>query len=115
MVGKKELLGKFALTEKTVHLESIDADVTVRNFTSEENDKYTSFMVKGLDKNGDPEVDVGKSLELKYMKISDALVEPKISAKEIKGMCDAKNFIEEMIGIIDGKDKEKYDEEGNDD
>lgn len=112
-ITKKDFLSNFALSQKTVHLNSINADVVIRNFTAEENDKFTEFMVTGLNKQGEPEIDLGKSMQLKYMKISAALIEPKIKEKELKEMYGAKDFIEEMMEIIDGKSEEKYDEEGN--
>ena len=114
-IGKKDFLSKFALSETKVHLDSIDADVVIRNFTAEENDDFTKFMIKGLDKKGDPIVDLEKSMQIKYKKIAAALVDPKVSEKDIQGMHGAKDFIEEIIGHIDGKDPEKFDEEGNED
>ena len=112
-IDKKALLGNFTLSQKSVYLKSIDADVIIRNFTAEENDRFTEFMVKGLNKQGEPEIDLGKSMQLKYMKISAALVEPKLTVKELKEMYGAKDFIEEMMEVIEGKSEDKYDEEGN--
>ena len=112
-IAKNALLKKFALDERKVHLKSIDADVVLRNFTSEENDEFAKYAIKSMDADGNPEVDLSKSMELKYMKVSAALVEPELTVDDLKGMYGAKDFITEVLKELGEADPEKVDEEGN--
>ena len=99
-ISKNILLSKFALDERTVHLDSIDADVVVRNFTQKESDGFVKASVDGLDSNGDPIVNIDKSINVKYLKVSEALVEPKLTVEELQGMAGAGKFIKEVLEAI---------------
>jgi len=114
-ISKNALLKVFALNERTVHLDSIDADVVIRNLSNEESDSFTQSYVEGLDSDGKPILDLDKSMDVKYMKVSAILVEPKLTVEELKGMYGGKEFLNEVLKEAGEADEEKFDEEGNED
>ena len=120
MTGKKNNpFGMYDLETKTAVIKAFNgAEIQYRELTMEENDTFQKVMIKGFDKDGQPELDVDKYAEVKYLKVATGLIEPKMSVEELKALPkSAAAAIGEILDLIAGKDDDDEDvkesEKGN--
>ncbi len=114
MAKKMNPFDKFKqVIEKKVVIDSLDGyEITYRDLTVEEDDIFNTRMLKVSKaiENGD-DVDVSDLAAIKYDKLSALLVEPKMTANQLKGMYGANDVLVEIISKTQGVDG--VDEKGN--
>ena len=100
---------------KTAHIKALNANITYRELTIRELDKFNKSMVESYDaKTNEPKVDMDIALDVKYEKVSAMLVEPEMSVEALKELNGhAQDAIEEIIDLLTPEDTELLDEEGN--
>lgn len=85
-----------------------DVEVTYRTFTMAESDFFKNMMIKGVDENGNPIMDVDAVSDVKYHKISAMLIYPKMSVEELKALpATSKPAIDELLALVSGDDEEE--------
>jgi len=107
---------KFANNEvKTAKIEALDgAEIKYRDLTMSENDAFTNRLIKGVDKQGEAEIDYAEANEIKYEKAAMILVEPKMTVEELKALpASAAEAINEINALIDAQKDDVATPEGN--
>ena len=103
----------FTKTEKTTFIEALDAEIKFRDLTMAEADAFNKRLLKDYNGKGDPTIDLAEATAINYEKVALALIEPKMTVKDLKALpTSASKAIGEIIKAIDGKE-EGLDEEGN--
>ena len=98
---------------KTVFIEALNSDVTYRELTMLEADNFNKRLLKNYDGKGDPTIDLEEATKINYEKVALALIEPKMTVKELQALpTSASKAIAEIAKVIDGKE-DTTDEEGN--
>ncbi len=88
----------------TVHkIKALDgAEVTLRELTHKESKELLQEMVKGVDSDGNPDVDFAGALDVKLKKISLALVDPKMSFTDLEALGNSSQAaLDEIYTIVD--------------
>jgi hypothetical protein len=91
-----------------------DYEITYRQLTlGELDDLNASLIPGGAAKAGqEPEIDISAASDLKYKKVAMALIDPKVTVEELKGLSeDGEAVIEEILSLIT-PENELVDEEG---
>jgi hypothetical protein len=69
--------------------------------------KIGNESIKGIDANGNPEIDFQAAQQAKFKKISAALVEPRMTVKQLEALSDdADDIIDELFALVDPKTAE---------
>ncbi len=98
--------------EKTAFIKALGTDVKYRELTMEEGDVFRAKLVKGLDDEGKPILDITASQSVKYEKVAKMLIEPSVTASELKGLTGAAApAINEILALLG--DEDEIDNEGN--
>ena len=93
-----KLFDRYEAKADKVFLESLDAEVLMRNLTLKEQETFGDKVVKGFDKEGEPILDMKAITLSRLEKVCLHMVEPKISLKELQGLSsDVKEFIAEVL------------------
>ncbi len=102
------IFDQFLPKEQTYKLESLaGAEVILRKLSYGEAQKIGNESIKGIDKNGDPIIDFEEAQRAKFKKISAALVDPKMTIKQLEALSDeAEGVIDELFKIVDPKTAE---------
>jgi len=88
-----------------------DAEITYKKLPMGEEDALKLSMIEGYDDKGKPILDKEGYVDMKYKKVSLALVEPKMSVEELKALPEsASAAIDEIMELITD---EKDETEGN--
>jgi len=114
MAKNNPFLAFMGVEKKTAKIEALGgAEITYRDLTLAETDGFTKKMIKGIGQDGKPEIDFNVASEIKYEKVSKALLEPKMTVEELKSMHGSKaaDAINEIIELIEPMPDEE--EEGN--
>jgi len=115
----KNIFAQFAgATEKeaTLTTEPLKGQkIKYRELTMIESDDFTKKLVKGYDGDGKPELDMEGLTEAKYEKAALCLIDPAVTVEELKEFDSSfAAVLTEINGLIDGKEDDVEDEEGND-
>jgi len=97
--------------EKTVHIDSLNADITYRPLTMAEDDAFNLRLLKGSTQ-ANPEMNMEEATKIKYEKIALMLINPKVTVKELKELHGASKVIVEILQKIEPSN-EIVDKEGN--
>ncbi len=93
---------KFKPEEEVHHIKSLGADVTLRNLTVKEVAEASTRVVKDVDSEGNPIMDFRAIAQVKLTKVSQALVKPKMTVKDLEGLgSEANEVIDEILNIVD--------------
>ena len=94
---------KFAPGETKHKIKALDgAEVTLRELTLKEVKELANEMIKGMDADGNPEIDYEKANSSQMTKVSMALVDPKMSVEDLEALGrGAKAAIDEIFAIVD--------------
>ena len=93
---------QYVIEAKEYEIKSLGATVTLRKLTLSQSEEFMDKSVKGLDKDDNPIIDMAGIRESNYAKVSLALVDPKMTIKQLKGLgSDAKDVMVEILDIID--------------
>jgi len=96
------IFDQFKPEEKTHFIEALGGEVTLRDLTLAELSEITNSIVDGVDADGQPKMDMRKALSLKYVKLSKALVDPKMSSDDLESLSGkAKGAIKELMFLVD--------------
>ena len=99
--------------EKKVFIEALNSEITYRELTMLEADNFNKRLLKNYDGKGDPTIDLEEATKINYEKVALALVEPKMTVKDLQGLpTSAAKAIAEIVKAIDGKEG-ATDDEGN--
>jgi len=97
----------FKPKEKEHFIKALNSKVVIRELTLGEQSEFTRSMIRGVDDKGQPDIDYDKALDVRFEKISKALVKPKMTTEELKGLNEnAKAALDEIYAIIDPKGAE---------
>jgi len=93
---------------KTAKIESLNgAEITYRELTMGEDDKFRRMMIKGIDKDGSPIMNLDKYEEVKYHKVATMLIEPTMTVEALKNLSTkAEGAIEEILKLVKDNDEE---------
>ena len=98
----ENVFSKYLDNTSTHVIAALDAEVTLRELTLKEIKDISNSMIKGTDNKGNPEIDYEKANESKLLKISMALVEPKMSVKALESLgSGASEAIDEIFALVD--------------
>ncbi len=88
----------------TVHfIESLGAEVTLRELTYGEAEKFLKEAVKGEEKDGTPILDMEAIAGALLAKVSLALVEPKMSVEDLEALSvSSREALMEIAKIVEG-------------
>ncbi len=94
-------------------------EVTLKKLSYGESQRISNASIKGIDADGNPEIDFEEAQKSKFKKISKALVDPAMTPNQLAALSDdADDLIDELFKIIDPKTwqsikdaKDKGDEE----
>ena len=93
---------KFKPVETVHHIESLGAEVTLRQLTVKEVADATAAVIKEVDKDGNPIMDFKALSKIKLLKVSQALVKPKMTVSHLETLSkSASEVIDEIINIVD--------------
>lgn len=85
-----------------VYIKALKAEVTLRDLTLKDLQQISASLVDGTDAKGNPKVNLKAALRTKYVKISAALVEPKMTAEQLEGLStSASEAIKELLYLVD--------------
>ena len=113
-MAKTNPFAQFVTTEKKKYIKALDAEITYRELTMAENDKFTKKLIKGYSKDGGAEFDMAEATEVGYEKVALCLIDPKMTVAELKALpASASSAINEIIKAIEGSQDEMVDDEGN--
>ena len=86
------------------HLESAGVTVKLRKLSYAESQKIGNESISGIDKDGEPIINFEEANLAKLKKISAALVEPKMTVKQLSALSDeADDVIDELYKLVDPK------------
>lgn len=106
----------YAVENKTVHIEALNADITLRELTIAEADAFNKRLLKGYTGKGEPEINMEEATKINYEKVALAMVEPKMSVEQLQALpSSASKAIQEIVKHIDGREDIEDEEEGNED
>jgi len=98
----ENVFSKYLDNTKVHKIKALGAEVTLRDLTLKEIKDVANSMIKGTDSKGNPEIDYEKANESKLLKISMALVEPKMTVPELEALGrGASDAIDEIFAIVD--------------
>ncbi len=102
------IFDQFLPKEKTYKLESLGGqEVIIRKLSYGESQKIGNASIKGIDKDGNPQIDFKEAQRAKFKKISAALVDPKMTVGQLEALSeDAEPVIDELFKIVDPKTAE---------
>lgn len=106
----------YAVENKTVHIEALNADVTLRELTIAESDSFNKRLLKGYTGKGEPTVDMEEATKINYEKVALAMIEPKMTVEQLQALpASAGKAIQEIVKHIDGREDDELEEatEGN--
>lgn len=94
---------KFKGSETKHVIKAMDGfEVTLRQLSLKEASKIANSMIKSVSKDGIPEMDIEKAGQVKLMKISAALVDPKMTVAQLEALStDAREALDEIYAIVD--------------
>jgi hypothetical protein len=99
---------------RTEFIKALGASVTYRMLTMAENDAFTKRMIKEYKTGQAADIDMEQLSMITYEKVALCLVEPKMSADELKALgVDAGPAITEILKLVGGTPDIPMDEEGN--
>ena len=111
-MANKNPFSIFSINNQTVHIEALEADVTIRPLTMAESDAYNKRLLGKYDGKGDPTIDLNVATAINYEKVAMCLVEPKMSIPDLKALpTTATKAIGEIVKAIDGRVDEESDED----
>ncbi len=106
----------FIIGEKTAFIEELNTEIKYRDLTMAESDAFNKRLLKDFDGKGDPTIDLDEATKINYEKIELALIEPKMTVKDLKKLpTSASKAISAIVKAIDGKEDEIDDEGKSDD
>lgn len=98
-------------TKKAVIKALNGAEIEYRELTMDEEDNFQASVVKGLDENGKPQLDMDRFREVKYEKVAAGLVNPVMTVKELKALSkSAGAAIAEILKLVSVNDEVEEDE-----
>ncbi|MCI4437206.1 MAG: hypothetical protein JHC33_10415 [Ignisphaera sp.] len=93
---------KYAPTDTEYDIKSLGAKVILRKLTIKQSQDFQDGVITGLDANNEPIIDFKAALNVKYLKVSAALIEPKMTVDDLKNLgADAEEAIKEILAIVD--------------
>lgn len=93
---------QFEVKERKVFIEALNAEVVLKDLSLADKAEITSTLISGTDDKGEAIVDVKAALGVKYVKISKALVNPKMSPEALRALSgDAEEAINELLYLVD--------------
>ena len=93
---------QFLITPKEYEIKSLGATVTLRKLSLEQSQSFLDKSVKGMDKDDNPIIDLAGIRESNFEKVSLALMDPKMTVKQLKSLgSGAKEVMTELLDIID--------------
>ena len=96
------IFDQFKPTETKHYIESLNGEVTLRSLTLKQIADISNDIMDGLDDEGNPKMDMQKALRVNYLKVSAALVEPKMSPEQLESLSGgAKEAIKEIMYLVD--------------
>ncbi len=102
----------FVAEEQTVFIAALGTEITYRPLTMIEGDHFRAKMIKEFDDQGKPVIDVDASQNIKYEKVALMLIEPSITAEELKSLSGSASIaIDEILALLG--DDDEVDAEGN--
>ena len=115
----KNIFAQFAgATEKEATLTTeplAGKKIKYRELTMIEADIFTKKLVKGYDADGKPELNMDGLTESKYEKAAMCLIDPAVTVEDLKGFDGSfADVLTEINTLIDGKELDGDEEEGND-
>lgn len=88
--------------KETEHTLSTGDRVTLRELTLAQVAGLNKGMLKGMDDQGKPQVDMDAALKVKNQKISMSLVSPTMSVEELEALgIQARPLLDEVYALID--------------
>jgi len=101
-MSKLNPFDQYLITPKEYEIKSLGATVTLRKLSLEQSQSFLDKSVKGMDKDDNPIIDLAGIREGNFEKVSLALVEPKMTIKQLKSLgSGAKDVMAELLDIID--------------
>ncbi len=99
------VFSKFKGVTTTHKIKALDGEeVVLRKLTLKEDKTIANSIIKGMDKDGNPEIDYEKANESKLKKISLALVEPKMTVAALEELgTNAMDALDEIFALVDPK------------
>ncbi len=111
---------EFLPKEETYKLESMKGqEVILKKLSYGENQAIGNESIDGISADGNPQINFKEANRAKLKKISKALVEPKMTVKQLEALSEqAEDVIDELFSIVDPKTyeailKAKEEDEGN--
>ena len=111
---------EFLPKEETYKLESMKGqEVILKKLSYGENQAIGNESIDGISADGNPQINFKEANRAKLKKISKALVEPKMTVKQLEALSEqAEDVIDELFSIVDPKtyeaiQKAKEEDEGN--
>ncbi len=115
MSKKVDAFALFTTEPKTAVIKALgDVEITYRELSMLENDKFAERMVKGYggEDGLTPQMDYKEATKIKYEKVSAMLLDPKKTVEELEAMgSSAQAAFTEILAL--GGEKDMVDEEGN--
>jgi len=97
--------------ELKAYIKSLDYEITYRKLTSAEDDAYNLRLLKDVKKDGQ-NYNIKAGSDIKYEKIEKMLIDPVITAKELRAMdTDVQVAMVEILKVIEASSM--VDNEGN--
>lgn len=104
----------YQVATKTAIIEALNgAEIEYRELTMEEEDRFQASVVKGIDENGKPQLDMDRFREVKYEKVAAGLINPAMTVDELKALSKgAGAAISEILKLV-SVNEEAEEDEGN--
>ncbi len=79
-----------------------DQEITLVDLSLEESTEISQQVVKGVKDDGQPDIDLKEANLTKYRKISKALIDPKMTTKQLRGLAEAASeALDEIYALVD--------------
>jgi hypothetical protein len=102
-MGKSNPFGKFTLKTKEIEVKALDgAKVTIQELSVGKSNEYYGRLFSSLDSEGKPVLNTSAIIDIKLEKVSEAMIDPKMTVEELKELsAQAGDAINEISDAID--------------
>jgi len=96
---------KYKVEGKVYFIKSLGSEVTLRELTYGESEEFMKAAVKGEDAEGNPIMDLDAIAKALVAKVSLALLEPKMTVKQLTALgASSRSSLVEISKIVEGID-----------
>lgn len=111
-LSRENIIGKYKAESKTVNVKAWGGDVVIRKLRVAEANAVQAVMLKDMEltdvKDSKVEVSIGRANEAAILAVSFALVEPKLTVKDLNELpADAMEGVTQIKDALDNWDKPK--------